>query len=208
MLIHWKSRCHRKRRAKKARQAQKNISKSDKKKKRKRKESYAIYIYKVLKQVHPDTGISSKAMNIMNSFLLVFLKGLLLRPPGWLITTSGLPSWVVKYKLQCDRCLQFFSYGYRRPISQDKQRNLEAKRSSAYSSEVKMCFVLHPLSQIRLWCGNWLNIKKMLHFFFNEFNIRVEQHEFHSLNFNAFFLNLYYLSTSTNTKFKIKSNMN
>jgi histone H3/H4 len=36
---------------------------------RKRKESYAIYIYKVLKQVHPDTGISSKAMLIMNSFV-------------------------------------------------------------------------------------------------------------------------------------------
>merc|ERR1712014_522017 len=40
-----------------------------KKKKGKRKESYAIYIYKVLKQVHPDTGISSKAMSIMNSFV-------------------------------------------------------------------------------------------------------------------------------------------
>jgi len=34
-----------------------------------RQESYAIYIYKVLKQVHPDTGISSKAMTIMNSFV-------------------------------------------------------------------------------------------------------------------------------------------
>ena len=55
---------------KKAGKAQKNISKGDKKKnKRKRKESYAIYIYKVLKQVHPDTGISSKAMSIMNSFV-------------------------------------------------------------------------------------------------------------------------------------------
>merc|ERR1711942_58043 len=41
----------------------------DKKKKAKRKESYAIYIYKVLKQVHPDTGVSSKAMSIMNSFV-------------------------------------------------------------------------------------------------------------------------------------------
>lgn len=55
--------------AKKAGKAQKNISKADKKKKRRRKESYAIYIYKVLKQVHPDTGISSKAMSIMNSFV-------------------------------------------------------------------------------------------------------------------------------------------
>nr|5VEY_A Chain A, Histone H2B type 1-J,Histone H2A type 1-B/E [Homo sapiens] len=34
-----------------------------------RKESYSIYVYKVLKQVHPDTGISSKAMGIMNSFV-------------------------------------------------------------------------------------------------------------------------------------------
>ena len=37
--------------------------------KKKRKESYSIYIYKVLKQVHPDTGISSKGMSIMNSFV-------------------------------------------------------------------------------------------------------------------------------------------
>ncbi|MCH1595146.1 MAG: histone H2B family protein [Flavobacteriaceae bacterium] len=45
-------------------------SKSERKSnRRKRKESYAIYIYKVLKQVHPDTGISSKAMVIMNSFV-------------------------------------------------------------------------------------------------------------------------------------------
>ena len=40
-----------------------------KKKRKTRKESYSSYIYKVLKQVHPDTGISSKAMSIMNSFV-------------------------------------------------------------------------------------------------------------------------------------------
>ncbi|XP_058814798.1 histone H2B [Topomyia yanbarensis] len=56
--------------AKKSGKAQKNIVKGDKKKrKQRRKESYAIYIYKVLKQVHPDTGVSSKAMSIMNSFV-------------------------------------------------------------------------------------------------------------------------------------------
>ena len=56
--------------AKKAGKAQKNIVKGDKTKRRKKRtESYAIYIYKVLKQVHPDTGISSKAMTIMNSFV-------------------------------------------------------------------------------------------------------------------------------------------
>ena len=41
----------------------------DKKRHKKRKESYGIYIYKVLKQVHPDTGVSSKSMSIMNSFV-------------------------------------------------------------------------------------------------------------------------------------------
>ncbi|GAA6010778.1 hypothetical protein JCM11491_002941 [Sporobolomyces phaffii] len=40
-----------------------------KKKKRVRKETYSSYIYKVLKQVHPDTGISNKAMLILNSFV-------------------------------------------------------------------------------------------------------------------------------------------
>jgi histone H2B len=55
--------------AKKTGKAQKNISKYAKKHRKKRKESYAIYNFKVLKQVHPDTGVSSKAMSIMNSFV-------------------------------------------------------------------------------------------------------------------------------------------
>ncbi|XP_056410747.1 uncharacterized protein LOC130348372 [Hyla sarda] len=46
----------------------KTQKKDGKKRRKTRKESYAIYVYKVLKQVHPDTGISSKAMGIMNSF--------------------------------------------------------------------------------------------------------------------------------------------
>lgn len=37
--------------------------------KKRRTESFSIYIYKVLRQVHPETGISKKAMNIMNSFI-------------------------------------------------------------------------------------------------------------------------------------------
>ena len=61
--------------AKKAVKAPKEGSKGQRGRKKgqkshkKRKESYAIYIYKVLKQVHPDTGVSSKAMSIMNSFV-------------------------------------------------------------------------------------------------------------------------------------------
>merc|ERR1712156_13678 len=61
--------------AKKASKASKAISKGEGKGRKggknnkRRKESYAIYIYKVLKQVHPDTGVSSKAMSIMNSFV-------------------------------------------------------------------------------------------------------------------------------------------
>ncbi|KAK0132537.1 histone H3 [Merluccius polli] len=47
----------------------KTAVKGGKKRRKTRKESYAIYVYKVLKQVHPDTGISSKAMGIMNSFV-------------------------------------------------------------------------------------------------------------------------------------------
>ena len=61
--------------AKKAVKAQKDVATAGKRGKKpgqkgkKRKESYGIYIYKVLKQVHPDTGVSSKAMSIMNSFV-------------------------------------------------------------------------------------------------------------------------------------------
>uniref|UniRef100_A0A8C3PAT4 Core Histone H2A/H2B/H3 domain-containing protein n=1 Tax=Chrysemys picta bellii TaxID=8478 RepID=A0A8C3PAT4_CHRPI len=47
----------------------KTQKKEDKKCSKTRKESYSIYVSKLLKQVHPDTGISSKAMGIMNSFV-------------------------------------------------------------------------------------------------------------------------------------------
>ncbi|KAF9570220.1 histone H2B [Mortierella alpina] len=40
-----------------------------KNRKKSRSETYSSYIYKVLKQVHPDTGISNKAMSILNSFV-------------------------------------------------------------------------------------------------------------------------------------------
>ena len=52
--------------AKKAAKAPKKAAGGSKKK---RVESYSSYIYKVLKQVHPDTGISKKGMSIMNSFI-------------------------------------------------------------------------------------------------------------------------------------------
>ncbi|XP_071377048.1 histone H2A-like isoform X2 [Centroberyx affinis] len=54
---------------KKTEKPAKTAGKGGKKRRKTRKESYAIYVYKVLKQVHPDTGISSKAMGIMNSFV-------------------------------------------------------------------------------------------------------------------------------------------
>ncbi|KAG7607855.1 Histone H2A/H2B/H3 [Arabidopsis suecica] len=53
--------------------AEKKIGTSEivkkKKKTKKSTETYKIYIFKVLKQVHPDIGISGKAMGIMNSFI-------------------------------------------------------------------------------------------------------------------------------------------
>ncbi|KAI0190794.1 histone H2B [Xylaria flabelliformis] len=48
----------------------KTASTGEKKKRTKtRRETYSSYIYKVLKQVHPDTGISNRAMSILNSFV-------------------------------------------------------------------------------------------------------------------------------------------
>jgi histone H2B len=36
---------------------------------KKKVETFALYIYKVLKQVHPEIGVSRKAMSILNSFV-------------------------------------------------------------------------------------------------------------------------------------------
>lgn len=38
-------------------------------KREKSKENYGVYIYKILKQVHPEQEISSSAMSIMSSFI-------------------------------------------------------------------------------------------------------------------------------------------
>ena len=49
-----------------------SVKKGEEKKKgrrRSRHETFSVYIYKVLKQVHNDTGISKKSMAIMNSFI-------------------------------------------------------------------------------------------------------------------------------------------
>jgi histone H2B len=53
--------------SKKSAKAPKKAGKGTKKKAR--VESYGSYIYKVLKQVHPDTGISKRGVSILNSFI-------------------------------------------------------------------------------------------------------------------------------------------
>jgi histone H2B len=54
---------------KKTASATKSVKKVGGKRHHKRVESYGSYIYKVLKQVHPQTGISKRGMSILNSFI-------------------------------------------------------------------------------------------------------------------------------------------
>ncbi|XP_058755044.1 uncharacterized protein LOC131628199 [Vicia villosa] len=46
-----------------------NNSNNGKKKRKKSVEGYQRYVYKVLKQVHPEMGVSSKCMVILNNFM-------------------------------------------------------------------------------------------------------------------------------------------
>lgn len=46
-----------------------SITKKGKKMARKPIETFSVFIYRVLKQVHPETGISKRSMSIMNSFI-------------------------------------------------------------------------------------------------------------------------------------------
>ena len=47
----------------------KKETKDKKNRRHSRHETFSVYIYKVLKQVHNDTVISKKSMSIMNSFI-------------------------------------------------------------------------------------------------------------------------------------------
>ena len=53
--------------AKKPRAAPKAAAKSAH---RRRVETFSVYIYRVLKQVHPEVGVSKRSMHIMNSFII------------------------------------------------------------------------------------------------------------------------------------------
>ena len=56
--------------ARSARNAKKNSgAATTTRRRKKRHESFNLYIFKVLKQVHPQMGMSKKAMAIMNSFV-------------------------------------------------------------------------------------------------------------------------------------------
>jgi len=55
--------------SKKAAKASKKVAAASTKRVKRRVETYSSYIYKVLKQVHPEFGISKKGMSIMNSFI-------------------------------------------------------------------------------------------------------------------------------------------
>lgn len=52
-----------------AKSGKKTVVPKEKSHKRRRHETFSVYIYKVLKQVHNDTGISKTSMKIMNSFI-------------------------------------------------------------------------------------------------------------------------------------------
>lgn len=54
---------------KSSKKEKKNDGDDKKKKRRKGEPTYGSYIYKVLKQTHPDFGISSKAVAHMNSII-------------------------------------------------------------------------------------------------------------------------------------------
>ena len=54
---------------KKAAKVPKKAAGAGGKRRTKRVESYSTYIYRVLKQVHPSTGISKRGMSILNSFI-------------------------------------------------------------------------------------------------------------------------------------------
>ena len=53
----------------KSKKAAKKADGGTKRRKKPNTTSYSSYIYKVLKQVHPDTGISKKAMVVLDSFV-------------------------------------------------------------------------------------------------------------------------------------------
>jgi histone H2B len=55
--------------AKAAKKGAAKVAKAAAARRGRRTETFSVYIYRVLKQVHPETGISKRSMQIMNSFI-------------------------------------------------------------------------------------------------------------------------------------------
>ena len=68
-------------------------------------EFYSTYIYKVLKQVHPATGISKKGMGIMNSFISEVFKHIVSKVRK--LTTYNKKATLLSHKIQTAVCLMY-----------------------------------------------------------------------------------------------------
>jgi len=71
-------------------------------------ETYSVYIYRVLKQVHPETGISKRSMSIMNSFINdVFER--INQEASWSPTITSIHSVPERSRPQSDCCFRVSS---------------------------------------------------------------------------------------------------
>ena len=71
-------------------------------------ETYSVYIYRVLKQVHPETGISKRSMSIMNSFINdVFER--INQEANWFPTITSIHSVPERSRPQSDCCFRVSS---------------------------------------------------------------------------------------------------
>ncbi|CAK0853056.1 unnamed protein product, partial [Prorocentrum cordatum] len=108
------------------------------KRKKKAIQTYAIYIYKVLKQIHPECGISKRGMNIMNSFMNDIFERMATEATRLLRTTKKRrPSRTARWRRRCGSCCRASSPSTRcrrgqRPSPSTASSQREVRPGSAH----------------------------------------------------------------------------
>ncbi|XP_041059036.1 putative histone H2B type 2-D [Carcharodon carcharias] len=96
---------------------------SPKKWRKSRKQSYSTYMYRVLTQVYPSNRISSKAMSVMNSFIVDIFEPSPLRLHTSFTITSATPSRPERSRALADSCCQGNRPNIKSPKAQEQSPN-------------------------------------------------------------------------------------
>mmetsp|Transcript_34834 Transcript_34834/g.87631 ORF Transcript_34834/g.87631 Transcript_34834/m.87631 type:complete len:232 (-) Transcript_34834:113-808(-) len=109
--------------------------------------SYESYIYKVLKQVHPDTGLSKQAMCIANDYIIMLLRRIVAQASTLMETSKKLT--ISSREIQTAVRLELPGELAKHAVSEGTKAVTKGSCSGGATITSKMCGLVFPVPRVR-----------------------------------------------------------